>query len=432
MDIFQQYAAQQLSPSMEADVNINIDVNEGARTMAPVDTSTVVEAPAIEPALEPATDPLEGTSPEAPAVDPIASEQTEDVTSEVPQVAESTEPAATIDGEAQSEVDAADTPVAEEATTEEGEGTDETAAEEGEAVAVAEVGDGEPSDEEVEQALEDDADEAEDKAETMEDIKSSLESVYQTIASMESAGVTFDEGHAALTAIALNTTLARIGGNVSSIAPSLESDNYFERTDVVASMESIGAAIGAAGKAALAAIIKAIRTAIAYVKNKFSKLGTLKSRFAEARAIAKKMPKDKKVEVKFAAPSEGMTVFQALEAWEKYVRAVETSGRDLVKLNQFFQDNPMKFTNETISVSQAGARELERMFSLAEDMVTRIERTDIVKQLESLEKAYDALADDLDKTPTKTMLTAKDVSNIRFAIGAMITFLEGFKVGSAA
>lgn len=416
MNIFEQFAAQMTTPSLEADVNINIDVNEGARPMAPVDTSTVVESPAIEPAV----DPLEGTSPIEPAVDPTATDVNEAVASEeVP----AEEPGAAIDGAAQAEADA-EPEVAEETPA-----TEEVPAEE---TVVEETTAEEATDEEVEDALEDDAEEAEEKAEVVEDVKSSLESVYETLASMESAGIEFDGGHAALTAIALNTTMGRIGGTAGSIAPSLESDNYFERTDLVASMEGIGAAIGAAAKAGLDAIIKAIRTAIAYLKKKFSKLGSIKSRFTAARAISKKMPADKKVTVKYTAPGEDMTVFTALEQWDKYVKAIETSGRDINKLHAYIKSNPIKASEGSVSVSQAGARELERMFSLAESMVDRIQRTDIVKQLEALEKAYAALSADLDKTPTKMDMGAAEVAEIRVAVGAIISFLDSFKVDAPA
>lgn len=379
MNAFQKYAVH-LSVSAEADVNINIDVNEATPTMTPVDPSTVVAAPAIEPAV----DPLEGSTPSVPAIDPTASDVTEDVTVEaIP----AEEPAASIDASAQAEADAEDT-------------------------------------QEVE--------EAEEKAEVIGEVKESLESIYETLASMESAGVTFDDGHAALTAIALNTAMGRIGGTAGSIVPSLESDNFFERTDLVASMEGIGAAIGAAAKAAGTAIMKAIRTAIEYLKKKFGKLGAIKTRFTQARAIAKKMPADKKVSVKFTSPGKDMSVFTALQHWEKYVKAIETSGRDLTKLHQFFQSNPLDASEESISVSQAGGRELDRMFTQAEDMIKRIERTDIIKQLEALESAYAALGGELDKDPTKTLLTSNDVSELRFIVGAMITFLDTFKVEAPA
>ena len=411
MNIFEQFAAQMATPSLEADVNINIDVNEGARTMAPVDTSTVVESPAIEPAV----DPLEGTSPIEPAVDLMATDVNEAVASEeVP----AEEPGAAIDGAAQAEADV-EPEVAEETPATEEVPAEETTAEEA-------------TDEEVEDALEDDAEEAEEKAEVVEDVKSSLESVYETLASMESAGIEFDGGHAALTTIALNTTMGRIGGTAGSIVPSLESDNYFERTDLVASMEGIGAAIGAAAKAGLDAIIKAIRTAIAYLKKKFSKLGSIKSRFTAARAISKKMPADKKVTVKYSAPGEDMTVFTALEQWDKYVKAIETSGRDINKLHAYIKSNPIKASEGSVSVSQAGARELDRMFSLAESMVDRIQRTDIVKQLEALEKAYAALSTDLDKSPTKMDMGAAEVAEVRVAVGAIISFLDSFKVDAPA
>lgn len=379
MNAFQKYAVH-LSVSAEADVNINIDVNEATPTMTPVDPSTVVAAPAIEPAV----DPLEGSTPSVPAIDPTASDVTEDVTVEaIP----AEEPAASIDASAQAEADAEDTQEAEE---------------------------------------------AEEKAEVIGEVKESLESIYETLASMESAGVTFDDGHAALTAIALNTAMGRIGGTAGSIVPSLESDNFFERTDLVASMEGIGAAIGAAAKAAGTAIMKAIRTAIEYLKKKFGKLGAIKTRFTQARAIAKKMPADKKVSVKFTSPGKDMSVFTALQHWEKYVKAIETSGRDLTKLHQFFQSNPLNTSEESISVSQAGGRELDRMFTQAEDMIKRIERTDIIKQLEALESAYAALGGELDKDPTKTLLTSNDVSELRFIVGAMITFLDTFKVEAPA
>lgn len=379
MNAFQKYAVH-LSVSAEADVNINIDVNEATPTMTPVDPSTVVAAPAIEPAV----DPLEGSTPSVPAIDPTASDVTEDVTVEaIP----AEEPAASIDASAQAEADAEDTQEAEE---------------------------------------------AEEKAEVIGEVKESLESIYETLASMESAGVTFDDGHAALTAIALNTAMGRIGGTAGSIVPSLESDNFFERTDLVASMEGIGAAIGAAAKAAGTAIMKAIRTAIEYLKKKFGKLGAIKTRFTQARAIAKKMPADKKVSVKFTSPGKDMSVFTALQHWEKYVKAIETSGRDLTKLHQFFQSNPLNTSEESISVSQAGGRELDRMFTQAEDMIKRIERTDIIKQLEALESAYAALGGELDKAPTKTLLTSNDVSELRFIVGAMITFLDTFKVEAPA
>lgn len=409
MNAFQKYAAH-LSVSAEADVNINIDVNEATPTMTPVDPSTVVAAPAIEPAV----DPLEGSTPSVPAIDPTASDVTEDVTVEaIP----AEEPAASIDAAAQAEADAEDTPAPEEGEDDPAEETQEAE----EDVALQE-----------EEAAEEEAEEAEEKAEVIGEVKESLESIYETLASMESAGVTFDDGHAALTAIALNTAMGRIGGTAGSIVPSLESDNFFERTDLVASMEGIGAAIGAAAKAAGAAIMKAIRTAIEYLKKKFGKLGAIKTRFTQARAIAKKMPADKKVTVKFTSPGKDMSVFTALQHWEKYVKAIETSGRDLTKLHQFFQSNPLDASEESISVSQAGGRELDRMFTQAEDMIKRIERTDIIKQLEALESAYAALGGELDKSPTKTLLTSNDVAELRFTVGAMITFLDTFKVEAPA
>ena len=420
MNIFQQYAASQVSPSMEADVNINIDVNEGARTMAPVDTSTVVEAPAIEPAV----DPLEGTSPEAPAVDPIAPEQTESVTTEVPPAEE---PAAAIDGEAQAEVDAVDTATAEEAASDEEVAVEETA---------------EPTDEEVEQALEDDAEEAEEKAEVVEDVKSSLESVYETLASMESAGVQFDDGHATLTAIALNTTMSRMGGKAADICPSLESDNFFERTDLTASMESIGSAIGAAAKAAGKAILQAIRTAIEYLKKKFASLGALKERFTKGKDIARRMPSDKYAEVTVSCPFTKeinadniptSAVFRAIEQWREVVDIIVSSGDDFEKISDLLKpvDGRLSMGVTTITVSKVAGRELQRMFVECEDLIKRIENSKIIERLEKMEKAYQAFAES-DDTKQFGEDGAKRMAKLRSSINFVIEGLRKFKVEGAA
>ena len=91
-------------------------------------------------------------------------------------------------------------------------------------------------------------------AETVTEAIASLESVYVTLGAISQERDTLSDTEVSFMRIALAGTAKSLGGTVVQLVPSIESDNYFERNDVVASMESIGAAM----KAGAGAFIKAV------------------------------------------------------------------------------------------------------------------------------------------------------------------------------
>ena len=84
----------------------------------------------------------------------------------------------------------------------------------------------------------------------------SLESIYQTLEQVSQERDTLTETEVSFMQIALSGIAKPMGGRASDLVPSIESDNFFERNDVVASMESIGAAMKAGAKAGYDAIKK--------------------------------------------------------------------------------------------------------------------------------------------------------------------------------
>ena len=303
MNVFSKYAQQVtvtgvVRQSVEADVNINIDVNEGVKKAeAPIETPTI---PTPTPASY--SNPFEGQGIQSTPTDPTTPDgQTESETSEVvappaenpveDPVADDTTPAEAPDAEEGGEQPG------EEASGDSDNPFDKEPTEEGEEEATAEI----PKTEE-DEALDEEVEEDTKKAEDLDKAVESLESVYETLQGIHLSGVTFDRSHAALAALAINGAMRPIGATCASIAPSLESDNYFELTDVEASMEAIGEAIKSGAKAAGAAILKFLRGMKEWFIKQFDKLRALGKRFYAAAKLAAS-----KVRVRITVPVGGLS-----------------------------------------------------------------------------------------------------------------------------
>lgn len=111
----------------------------------------------------------------------------------------------------------------------------------------------------------------------------SLESLYDTLATVSQERDTLTDTEVSFMRIALAGTAKSLGGTVTQLVPSLESDNFFERNDVVASMESIGSAIKAGVKAAYEAFKKLIVKLKEWFTNAKVKLASIKARFTKAK-----------------------------------------------------------------------------------------------------------------------------------------------------
>lgn len=128
-----------------------------------------------------------------------------------------------------------------------------------------------PSDEEVVQQ--------EEVAGTVADSVASLESIYQTLAQVSQERDTLTDAEVSFMHIALGGVAGRMGGKATDLVPSLESDNYFERNSVTASMESVGSAF----KAGVTAAGAAIKTLIKKIYEWFGKVK--ESSMHKARAL---------------------------------------------------------------------------------------------------------------------------------------------------
>ena len=133
--------------------------------------------------------------------------------------------------------------------------------------------------------------EQEQVLETVTDGVASLESIYITLEQLSKERDTLTDGEVNFMRIALGAVAQPMGGVASNIVPSLESDNFFERNDVVASMESIGAAMKAGAKAAYEAFKKLIAKLKEWFGSAVTRAKALKDRFkiARDRIVAKEV-----------------------------------------------------------------------------------------------------------------------------------------------
>ena len=94
----------------------------------------------------------------------------------------------------------------------------------------------------------------------IENCVASLEATHQVLNHIHSVEgrTNLTETELALVRLNVSNAASYIGSDVSSLTPSLESDNFFEATDVEASMESIWKAIGAGIKAGYQAFLNAL------------------------------------------------------------------------------------------------------------------------------------------------------------------------------
>lgn len=80
---------------------------------------------------------------------------------------------------------------------------------------------------------------ADETGDNVEDAVSSLESLYEVLSLTASTESCMSDSTIALVGLHLDMIGSKLGTTGASLVPSLESDNYFERNDVVASMEAI-------------------------------------------------------------------------------------------------------------------------------------------------------------------------------------------------
>lgn len=119
----------------------------------------------------------------------------------------------------------------------------------------------------------------------------SLESIYQTLEQVSQERDTLTETEVSFMQIALSGIAKPMGGRATDLVPSIESDNYFERNDVVASMESVGAAMKAGAKAGYEALKNLLVKLKEWFNNAVTRAKGLKDRFkiACSRIIAKEV-----------------------------------------------------------------------------------------------------------------------------------------------
>lgn len=292
MNPFQKYVV-----SAEADVNINIDVNEAGANDAPVEVAPV---------------------------------------------------------------EAADSVVAEEAVTEEALAAD-TAVVEQEAV-----------------------------ADTITTGIASLESIYQTLEQVSQERDTLTETEVSFMQIALSGIAKPMGGRATDLVPSIESDNYFERNDVVASMESVGSAIKAGAKAGYEAIKKFL--------TKLKEWFIDSSRKAKAKAAAlgqllKDAAFNGTYEIQYQSFN-GANATQSLAFFEKKLDGLLHSLDGRGENDAAYKANDQLIIGNAVKMntSRFEGRQAHELTKALERIYTKIASAKFVDKVNKAEREYESLA----------------------------------------
>lgn len=210
----------------------------------------------------------------------------------------------------------------------------------------------------------------------------SLESMYETLTVVSQERDTLTDTEVSFMRIALAGTAKSLGGTVTQLVPSLESDNFFERNDVVASMESIGAAIKAGAKAAYEAFKKLIAKLKEWFTNAKVKLASIKARFTKAKDMVED---DERYTLTYPSLTGAMGPDSALKNLQARVKALKEDYYTDGSTSNLGEAESHTVDTKEADIKGSDAREI---FQGAVKLLDELDKLDYLSKLGIVEKSH--------------------------------------------
>ena len=255
----------------------------------------------------------------------------------------------------------------------------------------------------------------------------SLESIYMTLAQVSQERDTLTDGEVAFMRIALAKIAKPMGGTAAHLVPSVESDNYFERNDVQVSMESVGSAIKAGGKAAY----EAIKNLLAKLKEWFlNSSRKAKQKAAALGQLLKDAAFNGTYEIQYQSFN-GANAIQSLAFFEKKLDGLLHSldGRGEHDAAYKATDQLIIGNEVKMNTSRFEGRQAYELTKALERIYTKIASAKFVDKVNKAEREYESLATHMgDRTAEQHKNDLEHYQSLRQGYANIVASIDKFKI----